>query len=262
MEYWTLSDRGKVRKENQDCFAVEELRSIDGNPILAAVVCDGMGGAKAGSVASRMAADTFLRELRTGTAEPEQTDVRLLFAANEANRLINLRASEDPKCEGMGTTMVAAVTDGKRLTVANVGDSRCYLVRSGSIRQLTKDHSVVEDMVDRGEIERAEAWKHPRRNYITRALGAEETVLCDLFHHQLEEGDRILLCTDGLCGVVNPQELLFEIVYGGPTETAVRRMADIALERGAPDNLTAVLIACGPAIPPADDEQAEVLANG
>ena len=152
----------------------------------------------------------------------------------------------------MGTTLVAAVTDGSHVTVANVGDSRCYLIRDGGIQQLTKDHSVVEDMVDRGEIERADAWKHPRRNYITRALGAEEQVECDLFFRDLEPGDVLLLCSDGLSGVVNPQELLFEVVYGGELETAAERMVNIALERGAPDNVTALILT-------ADDPQSETL---
>ena len=110
----------------------------------------------------------------------------------------------------------------------------------------------MEDMVDRGEIERADAWKHPRRNYITRALGAEEQVECDLFFRDLEPGDVLLLCSDGLSGVVNPQELLFEVVYGGELETAAERMVNIALERGAPDNVTALILTV-------DDPQSETL---
>ena len=252
MRAWSLTDQGRVRKQNQDACRYLQFELGDGTETLAAVVCDGMGGAKAGNIASEMAVETFMEELQKDFYASSVTDVQMLCAVKTANRLIYDKARSDPDYEGMGTTLVAAVTDGIRLTVANVGDSRCYLIRDGSIHQLTKDHSVVEDMVDRGEIERAEAWKHPRRNYITRALGAEEQVECDLFFRDLEPGDVLLLCSDGLSGVVNAQELLFEIVYGGELETAVERMVNIALERGAPDNVTALLLT-------ADDPQPDSL---
>lgn len=252
MRAWSLTDQGRVRKQNQDACSYLQFELGDGTEILAAVVCDGMGGAKAGNIASEIAVETFMEELRKDFYAPSVTDVQMLCAVKTANRLIYEKSQSDPDYEGMGTTLVAAVTDGSHVTVANVGDSRCYLIRDGGIQQLTKDHSVVEDMVDRGEIERADAWKHPRRNYITRALGAEEQVECDLFFRDLEPGDVLLLCSDGLSGVVNPQELLFEVVYGGELETAAERMVNIALERGAPDNVTALILT-------ADDPQSETL---
>ena len=252
MRAWSLTDQGRVRKQNQDACSYLQFELGDGTEILAAVVCDGMGGVKAGNIASEIAVETFMEELRKDFYAPSVTDVQMLCAVKTANRLIYEKAQSDPDYEGMGTTLVAAVTDGSHVTVANVGDSRCYLIRDGGIQQLTKDHSVVEDMVDRGEIERADAWKHPRRNYITRALGAEEQVECDLFFRDLEPGDVLLLCSDGLSGVVNPQELLFEVVYGGELETAAERMVNIALERGAPDNVTALILT-------ADDPQSETL---
>ena len=252
MRAWSLTDRGRVRKQNQDACRFLSFELGDGTEMLAAVVCDGMGGAKAGNIASEMAVEIFMEELQKDFYAQSVTDVQILCAVKAGNRRIYEKARSDPAYEGMGTTLVAAVSDGSRVTVANVGDSRCYLIRDGSIQQLTKDHSVVEDMVDRGEIERADAWKHPRRNYITRALGAEDQVECDLFYRDLEMGDVLLLCSDGLSGVVNPQELLFEIVYGGELETAAERMVDIALERGAPDNVTALILA-------ADDPQIETL---
>lgn len=252
MRAWSLTDQGRVRSQNQDACSFLQFQLGDGTEVLAAVVCDGMGGAKAGNIASKIGVETFMEELRKDFYAPSVTDVQILCAVKAANRLIYEKAQSDPDYEGMGTTLVAAVTDGIRVTVANVGDSRCYLIRDGGIQQLTKDHSVVEDMVDRGEIERADAWKHPRRNYITRALGAEEQVDCDLFFRDLEPGDVLLLCSDGLSGVVNAQELLFEVVYGGELETAAERMVNIALERGAPDNVTALIMT-------ADDPQPETL---
>ena len=252
MRAWSLTDQGRVRSQNQDACSFLQVQLGDGTEVLAAVVCDGMGGAKAGNIASKIGVETFMEELRKDFYAPSVTDVQILCAVKAANRLIYEKAQSDPDYEGMGTTLVAAVTDGIRVTVANVGDSRCYLIRDGGIQQLTKDHSVVEDMVDRGEIERADAWKHPRRNYITRALGAEEQVDCDLFFRDREPGDVLLLCSDGLSGVVNAQELLFEVVYGGELETAAERMVNIALERGAPDNVTALIMT-------ADDPQPETL---
>jgi len=243
MKAWSLSDQGRVRKQNQDACRFLLFYPDEGPEMLAAVVCDGMGGAKAGNIASEMAVRIFMEELTRGFSDASAAEVQMICAVKSANREIYEKAQSDTDYEGMGTTLVAAVTDGRTVTIANVGDSRCYLVRDGSIRQITKDHSVVEDMVDRGELDRADAWKHPRRNYITRALGAEEQVECDIFFQDFQRDDVLLLCTDGLSGIVNEQEILFEIVYGGELDTAVERMVNIALERGAPDNVTAVLIA-------------------
>ena len=243
MKFWSRTDQGRVRKENQDACAVLPFRLEDGTEALAAVVCDGMGGAKAGNVASAMGVEVFLRELQNGFSDSSKADTQVLCAVKSANRAIYERSNAEPECDGMGTTLVAAICAENRVTIANVGDSRCYLIRDGEISQITKDHSLVEDMIDRGEIDRADAWKHPRRNYITRALGADADVDCDLFFHTLADGDVLLLCSDGLSGVVNQQELLFEVVYGGELETAVPRMVDITLQRGAPDNVTAVLLA-------------------
>ena len=242
MHYWALTDTGRVRAENQDSWLVRSTESPDGKEILTAVVCDGMGGAKAGNVASRMGVERFAEYLCPGLEEVAQVDLAAPLAVREANRAIYDLAFAIPEYEGMGTTLVAAVTDGREARIVNIGDSRCYLVRNKIIRQITKDHSLVQDLVDRGEIDRAEAWRHPQRNFITRALGTDADVICDVFRETLEPGDVLLLCSDGLSGIVNPQELLFEIAYGGELESAADRMMEIALERGAPDNVTLILL--------------------
>ena len=240
MRYWALTDTGRVRSENQDSWLVRSTETPEGKEILTAVVCDGMGGAKAGNVASRMGVERFAEYLCPGLETVEQVDLSAPLAVREANRAIYDLAFAMPEYEGMGTTLVAAVTDGRE--IVNIGDSRCYLVRNKVIRQVTKDHSLVQDLVDRGEIDRADAWLHPQRNFITRALGTDEDVICDVFREKLEPGDILLLCSDGLSGIVNAQELLFEIAYGGELETAADRMMAIALERGAPDNVTLILL--------------------
>ncbi len=152
MRAWSLTDQGRVRSQNQDACSFLQFQLGDGTEVLAAVVCDGMGGAKAGNIASKIGVETFMEELRKDFYAPSVTDVQILCAVKAANRLIYEKAQSDPDYEGMGTTLVAAVTDGSHVTVANVGDSRSYLTRDGGSQQLTKDHSVVEDMVDRGEI--------------------------------------------------------------------------------------------------------------
>ena len=242
MRYWALTDTGRVRSENQDSWLVRSTETPEGKEILTAVVCDGMGGAKAGNVASRMGVERFAEYLCPGLETVEQAELSAPLAVREANRAIYDLAFAVPEYEGMGTTLVAAVTDGRETRIVNIGDSRCYLVRNKVIRQITKDHSLVQDLVDRGEIDRADAWLHPQRNYITRALGTDEDVICDVFREELEPGDILLLCSDGLSGIVNSQELLFEIAYGGELETAADRMMGIALERGAPDNVTLILL--------------------
>lgn len=242
MRYWALTDTGRVRSENQDSWLVRSTETPEGKEILTAVVCDGMGGAKAGNVASRMGVERFAEYLCPGLETVEQVELSAPLAVREANRAIYDLAFAMPEYEGMGTTLVAAVTDGRETRIVNIGDSRCYLVRNKVIRQVTKDHSLVQDLVDRGEIDRADAWLHPQRNFITRALGTDEDVICDVFREKLEPGDILLLCSDGLSGIVNAQELLFEIAYGGELETAADRMMGIALERGAPDNVTLILL--------------------
>mgnify|MGYP002571319449 FL=1 len=142
----------------------------------------------------------------------------------------------------MGTTMVAALVVGQNAYILNIGDSRCYLVQPDGIRRLTRDHSVVEDLVTRGKITPEQARQHPQKNLITRALGAEAQLRADLYRQALSPGDALLLCSDGLSNVVTEQEVLYEVLHGGPAEDCCRRLLDIALLRGAPDNVTAVLL--------------------
>ena len=213
MNIWGITDVGVVRQQNQDDYHIELLAE----DMALGIVCDGMGGAKAGNVASH-------------------------FAAEQANGAVHFRASVDADCRGMGTTMVAALVIGTQAYILNIGDSRCYLVQPGGITKVTRDHSVVEDLVARGQITPEQARQHPQKNLITRALGAESKLRADLFRQPMEPGDALLLCSDGLSNVVSDQELLYEVLHGGPAEDCCRRLLDIALSRGAPDNVTAVLL--------------------
>ena len=142
----------------------------------------------------------------------------------------------------MGTTMVAALVVERMAYLLNIGDSRAYHVNDQGIARLTRDHSVVEDMVARGDITPEEARNHPRKNLITRALGSEEHTRADLYEKELQPGDFLLLCSDGLSNIVTDQELLYEVIHGGEPADCCQRLLNITMSRGAPDNVTAVLI--------------------
>lgn len=239
MNVWGITDRGMIREENQDAFAHQILP--DGRVI--ALVCDGMGGARAGNIASSMAVDVFMEAFLQ--AEDADDLQRMEQAADQANRQIFRRAATDENCVGMGTTLVAALVGEEEALILNEGDSRAYHISEETgILQVTRDHSLVADLVARGDLTRDQARVHPHKNLITRALGAEPELKTDVFRPELAQGDFLLLCSDGLSNVVSEQEILYEVVHGGEACTCCRRLLDIALHRGAPDNVTAVLIQC------------------
>lgn len=241
MQYWGLTDPGCIRKQNQDAYHMEEL---DRNTLLC-VVCDGMGGAKSGNIASSLAVEVFVEEVRrtwTPAMDQEKTDQVLLCAARLANFTVFDQAQQFPEFEGMGTTLVALLIQGKNATVINVGDSRCYGLNRKGIQQITKDHSLVQMMVDRGELTAEMAKTYPGKNFITRAVGTEALVMCDLYHQEVSRGDCFLLCSDGLSNMMDDQEILFEVVHGVNKQHCCKRLLEIAKYRGAPDNVTSVLV--------------------
>ena len=246
MRAWSLTDRGRVRKQNQDACSYLQFELGDGTEILAAVVCDGMGGAKAGNIASEIAVETFMEELRKDFYAPSVTDVQMLCAVKTANRLIYEKAQSDPDYEGMGTTLVAAVTDGSHVTVANVGDSRCYLLRDGKLEQVTEDHSMVMEMVKAGIITREQMRTHPMRNVITRAVGTDRIIQVDSDELERREGDVWLICSDGLHGLVD-EETIKSVLEDTDLEQAADRLMQLALEEGGGDNISLVLIRDGEA---------------
>ncbi len=242
MEIFGLTDQGRVRKLNQD--AVRTSYDEAQNAALL-VVCDGMGGAKAGNVASELAADTFFDDvwarMSGGVTILEVTD-HMRTAVDKANAIVYEKSLSDPDCAGMGTTIVAAAVLKAGAVVLNIGDSRAYHVTGGEIGQITKDHSVVEDMIDRGDLTRSEASAHPNRNLITRALGTSPETQPDFFIIELTPGDHLLLCSDGLSNVVPEHKLLEELGRGQGAEQTCRRLIELAVENGAPDNVTAALL--------------------
>lgn len=241
MQFWGLTDPGCVRQQNQDTYLIEKL---DRNTVLG-IVCDGMGGAKSGNIASSLAADVFAQEVKrcwSSSMDREKTDQILRSALKLANFTVFDQSQQFEEFDGMGTTLVAVLVKGKKVTIINVGDSRAYGVDSNGIRQLTKDHSLVQMMVDRGELTPEMAKSYPGKNFITRAIGTEPIIMCDLFHLDMSKGDYILLCSDGLSNMMDDQEILFEVIHGVNKERCCQRLLDIAKNRGAPDNVTSVLI--------------------
>lgn len=241
MESWGLTDQGCVRRQNQDAYQIEQL---DRSTLLA-VVCDGMGGAKSGNIASILAMDVFVEEIRRtwhGRMDRERIDQMLRSAVKLANFTVYDQARQFEEFDGMGTTLVAVLLHGRKATVVNVGDSRAYCVTRDGIRLVTKDHSLVQLMVDRGDMTLEQAKAYPGKNFITRAIGTEAVVLCDISHLEVTKGDYFFLCTDGLSNMMDDQEILFEIVHGVNKQHCCRRLLDIAKSRGAPDNVTSVLV--------------------
>ena len=242
MEVWSMTDVGLVRKENQDACAVCQHEE-SGHTLC--VVCDGMGGAAGGKLASRIAVDTFMTEMQKVLRRdmtPEQLREASSYAVVLANRAIRDAAEASVDCRGMGTTLVSAVSYDGGAVLSNVGDSRAYHITADGIQRVTKDHSLVESMVDRGDITAEEARHHPNRNLITRALRPDMSALSDEYICPLEPGDFLLLCSDGLVDTVTDQEMLFEVIHGDDLNTCLDRLLAISKSHGASDNVTAVLM--------------------
>ena len=241
MRVWSITDRGAVRQQNQDCCSI----SMPMEDRCFAIVCDGMGGAKAGNVASQLAVETFVTMI--GQVEPQEWGSDpgdLLSRCNEeANKVVFHRAITDPDCDGMGTTVVAAMVIGDKAHILNLGDSRAYYINANDgIHRITRDHSLVEALVSRGEISPEAARMHPQKNLITKALGVAPEVRSDFYEVSLNSGDFILLCSDGLSNLMDDQEISYEVLYGGPVDACCERLLQLSMSRGAPDNVTVALL--------------------
>ncbi|MBE7002928.1 MAG: Stp1/IreP family PP2C-type Ser/Thr phosphatase [Ruminococcaceae bacterium] len=242
MRVWGITDIGLKRRENQDTYAFDAFCLPDS---AVAVVCDGMGGVNGGRLASSTAVSTFMEELR-GNADADMTDERLrdaeLYAVKQANLAVYARSLEDAAYRGMGTTLVSAIAFPDMAILCNVGDSRAYHIDGNGISRVTRDHSVVESLIESGDITPEQARTHPSRNLVTRALGPESTIKCDSFTIPFPKGTSLLLCSDGLIVTVEDHEILDIVHAESDGASVLSRLLKLALERGAPDNVTAVLI--------------------
>jgi protein phosphatase len=248
IEAYGRTDVGRRRKINEDSFLVSPESSLY-------AVCDGMGGHNAGEVASRMAVETISAFIQRSAVEKEITwpwglDANLSFDANRlktAIRLANARvfqaADNREELTGMGTTVVSALVSGGAMTIGSAGDSRCYLVRGGALKQLTRDDSWVSAALGEGILNSDDVEHHPLRNVITKAVGARDAIDLDVLEHDLQPGDLVMLCSDGLHGMVSDQEIE-RILLASPEslEAASARLVEAANEAGGRDNVTVVLL--------------------
>ena len=256
MEYFGLTDKGRVRPTNQDIFQIE---AREDNQTALLVVCDGMGGANAGNVASRFAAQSFIEsagDALSGTLDETARQNLLTQALKQANETVFSLAGRQPEFRGMGTTLVAALIQGDCATVINVGDSRAYRFDGEAMHQISEDHSYVEEMRRRGKITEADARTHPQKNLITRAVGVEPCVEGDLFEVRLKRNAEgvvklgmlkpmLLLCSDGLTGMAEDSRIA-EVLANAPTlELAGDALLQLALDGGGRDNITVALFTLG-----------------
>lgn len=234
-----LSDRGRMREGNEDAIATRPELGV-------AVLADGMGGHRAGEVASQMAVDIVTRHLaeslsnKNGSArDPEPVVSEAIRLANSA---IYDAAQARPECQGMGSTIVVVLFSARKLCVGHVGDSRLYRLHEGRLEQLTRDHSVIQELVNRGLFTPEEARQSVAKNLVTRALGVERGIVPDVSERRLQPGDVYLLCSDGLNDVLGDEEIA-EILarHGDDLDAAARHMVERANERGGPDNISVIL---------------------
>lgn len=237
LKTFSITDIGKKRKLNQDYVYTSEMPI--GNLPNVFIVADGMGGHKAGDYASKYTVEIICSEIEKSL---EKNPVKILEKAiAQANRHIRMKANEDVALDGMGTTVVVATCFGKYLEVANVGDSRLYIVND-TITQITKDHSLVAEMVRMGGIDKETARNHPDKNIITRAVGANDTVEIDFFDVELNEGDTILMCSDGLTNMLEDEEI--RMILNGQRDIVekAQELVKAANNNGGQDNISVILI--------------------
>ena len=243
MRSFGITDKGKVRSENQDSYIIE---NCDKRKSVIAVICDGMGGAKAGDLASRLSSKEFVSRIFEALVAPRffigSQEKLLRESCADANGVVYEYSRFDADYNGMGTTLVGGIITRRKAFLVNVGDSRAYHLSKARIRQISRDHSYVEELVNMGAITREEAANHRKKNIITRALGVDRSVECDYYECPLRVGEGILLCSDGLSNMVSDKEIHECFLADSSPEVVCNKLMTFALERGARDNVTVVLV--------------------
>ncbi|MDX7995637.1 protein-serine/threonine phosphatase PrpC [Bacillus subtilis] len=235
------TDTGKIRQHNEDDAGIFKGK----DEFVLAVVADGMGGHLAGDVASKMAVKAMgekWNEAETIPTAPSECEKWLIEQILSVNSKIYDHAQAHEECQGMGTTIVCALFTGKTVSVAHIGDSRCYLLQDDDFVQVTEDHSLVNELVRTGEISREDAEHHPRKNVLTKALGTDQSVSIDTRSFDIEPGDKLLLCSDGLTNKVEGTELKDILQSDSAPQEKVNLLVDKANQNGGEDNITAVLL--------------------
>ncbi|CEO13213.1 phosphatase [[Clostridium] sordellii] len=246
MIYSCVSHIGKIRKNNED-FCKGEIISTDSGEIGIFAIADGMGGHNKGEVASELAVENIVRFLKNNLVQNENVKINyiddiLKQAYNNVNSIIYKQAKEDEGCSGMGTTLTTVIIYKNKAYIANVGDSRCYLLQNSEFRKITRDHSLVEELVASHAITEEEAKTHPKRNVITRALGTEKLIIVDIYKNDIFKGDKILLATDGLTSFVEKEDIEKIISSDNSLEETTDSLINKANEVAGKDNVSVILI--------------------
>ena len=245
VRYAGKSDIGRARAQNEDAFCIV---GGDGGQPLVVAVADGMGGHRAGGVASGMAIEAVSSSIMSAPlvdGDCEAAATRLTSIIGEANDDIYRRSLTERECAGMGTTLIVAVAFHETLVVAHVGDSCAYHCRANELRKVTTDHTYVEELVRIGMLTREEALTHPRRNYITKVVGCTSEVSADIYEVSLEPGDRVMLCTDGLSKMLEDSEILSAVYASDDPDAICASLIEQANQRGGYDNITALAMIIG-----------------
>jgi len=237
------SDIGLARQTNQDAYRYETFGSSQwtGGSVYLLAVADGMGGYRAGEVASNLALETVVDAVGKAVETGQPLDVALEQAMSIANQRVVRQGLSDPACFGMGTTVTVTIASGGLLRIGHVGDSRAYILRGGRLERLTRDHSLVAELVRNGDLTEEQAQVHPQRNILTQAFGSDLRVKADISTRPLQNGDIIFLCTDGLTGAVLPAEIEETLTKASSLDEACERLVALANDRGGHDNVTVLL---------------------
>ncbi len=235
MRWAQVTDTGLVRTSNEDSMLLSPEIGLF-------AVADGMGGHRAGEVASSMALQLIKRELYRRLKGGENSENALVETIKEANRSIYELSGQNPEWAGMGTTVTVCLREGSRVFIGQVGDSRAYMLRGGRIDLLTEDHSLVQELLKKGGVTEEQAFVHPQRNILTRAVGAGSTLEVDIYRTEVSTGDMLLLCTDGLTEYLRPKDILTTVNNSSDINTSVQNLLGKALSSGGKDNITIILI--------------------
>lgn len=235
MKWAYITDTGLVRALNEDSLCISEQDSFF-------AVADGMGGHRAGEVASKLTLQLLKSELDKRLSSGEKAEQALVNSIKEANRSLYEMSVKNSEWQGMGTTVTACLKQDEQILIGQVGDSRAYLLRDNTISQLTEDHSLVQELVRSGSITDEEAFSHPQRNVLTRAIGIGLVLDVDLYHLSVLPGDQILLCTDGLTRYMRQDDLLIAVNAAPDLDSAVKDLLKAATHSGGADNITIILI--------------------
>ncbi|OPJ56911.1 Stp1/IreP family PP2C-type Ser/Thr phosphatase [Alkalithermobacter paradoxus] len=246
MKHYAISDIGMVRKLNEDYYGVDSIQ-IDNECIYIYAVADGMGGHNKGEIASKLAIESILTYIKDklsniNIVSDDNIFITLKSAYRSANDIIYNNSLQNEEYKGMGTTLTTCILYKNKLYIANVGDSRCYIYKNNKLTQVTKDNSLVQELIEKGIITKKDALTHPQRNVITRAIGTDERLKIDTYIEEIQENDKVILVTDGVTNYVSDDKIIQVLDTYKDSKTFCKKLVELANEKGGRDNITVLFI--------------------